>query len=78
MRMPDAKDNAKASGDVHPPEIEDAVGSPAGRPVAEGAKGGPPDSSFSRDVHDEGRVGKPVGQDGVLKDKDAAVNDNKP
>jgi hypothetical protein len=76
--MPNAKDNAKASGDVHLPEIEDAVGSPAGRPVAEGAEGGPPDSSYSRDVHDEGRVGKPVGPAGGLKDKDAAIGKDKP
>jgi hypothetical protein len=76
--MPNAKDNAKASGDVHLPEIEDAVGSPAGRPVAEGAEGGPPPDEFSRDVHDEGRVGKPVGDGGVLRDKDARVNRDKP
>jgi hypothetical protein len=76
--MPNAKDNAKASGDVHPPEVEDAVGSPAGRPVAEGAEGGPADDSLSRDVHDAGRVGKRVEEAGVLKDKDAALGKDKP
>jgi hypothetical protein len=77
--MPDAKNNAKASGDVHPPEVEDAVGSPAGRPVAEGAEGGPPDQDFSRDVHDEGRVGKRVEQAGILKDKDSpGLGNDKP
>ncbi|MBK6007679.1 hypothetical protein JJB11_16385 [Ramlibacter ginsenosidimutans] len=69
--MPNAKDNAKASGDVHLPEIEDEVGSPAGKPVAEGAEGGPPDAEFSRDVHGQGRVGKRVEEAGILKDKDA-------
>ncbi|MCW3005211.1 MAG: hypothetical protein JWQ20_4509 [Conexibacter sp.] len=70
--MPDAKDNAKASGDVHPPEIEDAVGAPLSRGVdGEGAEDGPPDSALSRDLENEGRAGKGVNQAGYLKDKDA-------
>lgn len=77
--MPNAKDNAKASGDVHLPEIEDEVGSPAGKPVAEGAEGGPADSGSSRDVQDQGRVGKRVEEAGILKDKDApGVGGDKP
>lgn len=69
--MPNAKDNAKASGDVHLPEIEDEVGSPAGKPVAEGAEGGPPDAESSSDVQDQGSVGKRGEEAGILKDKDA-------
>ena len=68
--MPDAKDNAKLSGDVHPPEVEDAAGSRQGRPLAEGSDGSAPDSSLSRDLENEGRAGKGVNQAGYLKDKD--------
>jgi hypothetical protein len=71
--MPDPKDNAKLSGDTHPPEVEDeqAGSSPEGRPDAQGAQGTPADKSLSRDVENEGRAGKGVNQAGYLKDKDA-------
>ena len=70
--MPDAKDNAKASGDVHPPEVEDRRGgSDAGRPEAEGSDDTPPDGSLGRELQDEGRAGKGINQAGYLKDKDA-------
>ena len=49
--MPDAKDNAKASGDVHPPEVEDRRGgSDAGRPEAEVSDNTPPDGSLATGV----------------------------
>ena len=71
--MPDAKDNAKATGDVHPPDVEDMVDTsvPAGRPQAEGSDNTPPDGSMSRDVENEGRAGKGINQAGYLKDKDS-------
>lgn len=69
--MPDPKDNAKLSGDMHPPEVEDAGGSEQGRPDAQGAHGTPPDKSLSRDLENEGRAGKGINQAGYLKDKDA-------
>ena len=69
--MPDAKDNAKASGDTHPPEVEDDEDSLAGRARAEGADGAPADSSLSRDLENEGKAGKGINQAGYLKDKDA-------
>jgi hypothetical protein len=70
--MPDPKDNAKATGDIHPPEVEEAGGgSQRGRPRAAGADGAPPDSDLSRDLENEGRAGKGVNQAGYLKDKDA-------
>jgi hypothetical protein len=67
--MPDAKNNAKLTGDTHPPEVEEIAGQEGG-PQAEGAHGAPVDSSLSRDVENEGRAGK-VNQAGYLKDKDA-------
>jgi hypothetical protein len=69
--MSDPRVPIKSSGDVHPPELEDARGSPAGRPVAEGSDGSPPDSAMSRDLENEGRAGKGINQAGFLKDKDA-------
>ena len=70
--MPDAKDNAKLTGDTHPPEVEDMDGgSPEGRARAEGAEGAPADGSLGRDMENEGRAGKGINQAGYLKDKDA-------
>lgn len=70
--MPDAKNNAKLTGDTHPPEVEDmAGGSPEDRAAAEGASAGAPESSLSRDLENEARPGKGVNQAGYLKDKDS-------
>jgi hypothetical protein len=70
--MPDPKNNAKLTGDLHPPEVEDTDGgSLEGRPDAQGADGGPADDSLGRDVQNEGRAGKGINQAGYLKDKDA-------
>jgi hypothetical protein len=69
--MPDAKDNAKLTGDTHPPEVEDLSGaSPEGRAETTGADGTPADKDLSRDLENEGRAGKGVNQAGYLKDKD--------
>lgn len=69
--MPDPKENAKLTGDTHPPEVEDMTqAKPRNKPEAQGAHGGPADSSLSRDLEDEGRAGKGVNQAGYLKDKD--------
>ena len=57
--MPDAKNNAKLTGDTHPPELEDAKGSPQGLEDTEDAGG---------DARDTGRK---TGQAGHGKDKDA-------
>lgn len=71
--MPDAKNNAKATGDTHPPEIEER-----GAPRAGGASGGPPDRDLGQDLEHEGRAGQDENQAGLLKDKDAAKNRDKP
>lgn len=81
--MPDAKDNAKLTGDTHPPEVEDSPrgvreGAPEGAPRAEGATATPPDSDLSRDLENEGRAGKGVNQAGYLKDKDGGVGKDRP
>lgn len=60
--MPNARDHAKASGDVHPPEVENTDGlDDAGN-----------DTPLARELQDESRPGKGENQAGFLKDKDAA------
>ena len=64
--MPDAKNNAKLTGDTHPPEVEDLSGQrPQGRPATAGTGG-----DADRDLENEGRAGKGINQAGYLKDKD--------
>jgi hypothetical protein len=63
--MPDAKDNAKQTGDTHPPDVEDMD---EGRARAEGT---PADGTLDRELENEGRGGKGINQAGYLKDKDA-------
>ena len=76
--MPDAKNNAKATGDTHPPEIEDDDGATAaGRPEAEASDDTAPDASLSRDVANESRAGKGINQAGYLKDKNGGVDRDK-
>jgi hypothetical protein len=71
-KMPDPKDNAKASGDVHPPETEEvAQQRPRGHPDTEGARGKAGQGGLERDLQDEGRPGKGENQAGFLKDKEA-------
>jgi hypothetical protein len=70
--MPDPKDNAKASGDVHPPELEEAARErPRGQPDTEGAFGSDKETPLARELDSEGRAGKGENQAGYLKDKDA-------
>lgn len=77
--MPDAKNNAKLTGDTHPPEVEDmARGSSEDRAEADDASGGPADSSLGRDIENEGRAGKGINQAGYLKDKEGGVGKDKP
>ena len=65
--MPSPNDNAKASGDVHPPDVEDlGRRNLDGRPAA-----GDPDSAPDGGPQDEAKPGKGENQAGFLKDKEA-------
>lgn len=75
--MPDPKNNAKATGDTHPPEVEDDD-TTAARPEAEGSDDTPADKSLRRDVADEGRAGQGINQAGYLKDRDGGAGRDKP
>ncbi|QJW84538.1 hypothetical protein HK414_15130 [Ramlibacter terrae] len=70
--MPDAKNNAKATGDTHLPEIEER-----GRPVPAAPAGSAGHRPGPR-PENEGRAGKGVNQAGYLKDKDGGVEKDKP
>lgn len=63
--MPDPKDDARASGDIRAPEVEERGSTrPASRPEAEAA-------DDDRTLADEARPGKGENQAGFLKDDDA-------
>lgn len=66
--MPDPKDNQKASGDVHPPEIETERDSRAGEPGVPGARG------RAREPEDETPAGESVDKAGMRSDKDAPAS----
>jgi len=75
--MPDAKDNAKASGDIHPPEVaEEAQQRPLGRPDTQGTRGSDTDAGAARGMEDEARPGKGENQAGFLKDKEGQPGRN--
>jgi hypothetical protein len=76
--MPDPKDNAKLTGDTHPPEVEDvAQERPRGHPQTEGAHGREGDSPLARELEDEARAGKGENQAGYLKDTDSGAGGGK-
>lgn len=66
--MPDAKDNAKMTGDTHPPEVE------ADLPIEEGDWNAPGSAGTTRargrasERAREGRIGRDIEKAGVLKD----------
>jgi hypothetical protein len=69
--MPDPKDNAKLTGDTHPPELDDDL-TPSGqrdRPEAQDTEAAAPGSSLGRGAGNEGRGGKGTGQAGSVKDQ---------
>lgn len=60
--MPDAKDNAKMTGDTHPPEVESDLPIEEGRSNAAGTTGTP--------------RGRGIKKAGRLKDKDDPTSDS--
>lgn len=60
--MPDAKDNAKMTGDTHPPEVESDLPAEEGSANAAGTTGTP--------------RGRGIKKAGLLKDKDDQTSDS--
>jgi hypothetical protein len=73
--MPDAKNNAKQTGDTHLPEVESEQPRQEGMSDALGADGTPRDRGQSSESGEEGKPGRGINQAGLLKDKDAPTSD---
>ena len=74
--MPDPKDNAKMTGDTHPPEVEDTVpGLPDDAP--RGTDGSAPARGQSSNT-DAGRPGRDENAAGFVKDDDLSGGKREP
>lgn len=70
--MPDPKNSAKATGDTHPPELDDfPPGRPSGTANVPGASGAPADAP-RHGLGKHARGGKPVEPAGSAKVKHAS------
>jgi hypothetical protein len=67
--MPDAKNNAKMTGDTHLPDVESDLPLEQGTANPLGAEGTPSGRGSER-------AGRAVRKAGVLKDRDAETSDN--
>jgi hypothetical protein len=74
--MPDAKDNAKMTGDTHPPEVESDLPLKEDMTDAIGANGTPRNRGKAGERGADGRPGRAVKKGGVLKDKDDEASDS--
>lgn len=73
--MPDAKNNAKMTGDTHLPDVESELPLQEGSDEALGADGTPRDRGQSSESGEEGRPGRGVRKAGLLKDQEAGTSD---
>jgi hypothetical protein len=72
--MPNAKDNSKASGDVHLPEIEsEDLGSQESHPDGAGTPG---TQQRQRDANGMGSPARGGNRGGEIKDRDAPTSDS--
>lgn len=71
--MPNAKNNAKLTGDTHLPDVGEDMGEdlPELAPEAVGSEGTARDDARSSDRASESRPGKDINQAGFIKDKEA-------
>jgi hypothetical protein len=68
--MPDAKNNAKMTGDTHLPDVESDLPVQEGSDGAVGEDGTPRDRGRASELGKEGQAGRGINQAGFLKDKD--------
>jgi hypothetical protein len=73
--MTDPQDNAKKTGDVHPPDVESDLPLQEGMTDAVGADGTPRDRGKATGRGQESRLGRGIKKAGVLKDKDDETSD---
>lgn len=67
--MPDAKDNAKMTGDTHPPEVESDLPVEEGSPNVPGSAGATRVRGKAAERARQGRPGRGIKKAGILKDK---------
>jgi hypothetical protein len=73
--MPDAKDNAKMTGDTHPPEVESELPLQEDEADSPGISGTRRDRGKATERGQESRPGRGIKKAGVLKDKDDKSSD---
>lgn len=75
--MSDPKDNAKQTGDTHPPEVESEPDLPLEEGMADslGTEGTPGNRGRATELGQEGRPGRGGKHAGLLKDEDAPTSD---
>ena len=74
--MPDAKNNAKLTGDTHLPDVESEASAQEGSGGELGADGTPSDRGRAAELGQEGQPGRGINQAGYLKDKDDETSDS--
>lgn len=74
--MPDPKDNAKATGDTHLPEIESDLPMQEGSDNALGADGTPRDRGQATKKGFVGKPGRGIRKAGLVKDQDDETSDS--
>lgn len=74
--MPDPHNNAKMTGDTHPPEVESDLPLQEGMPDADGVSGTPRHRGKATERGAEGRPGRGIRKAGLLKDKDEETSDS--
>ena len=72
--MPDAKNNAKMTGDTHLPDVESEL--PLQEDTTDGADGTPRERTPAGRGGDENRPSRGVHKAGVVKDQDAPTSDS--
>jgi hypothetical protein len=68
--MPDAHNNAKMTGDAHPPEVESDLPLQQGSTDANLTGGTPTDRGRSTERGEEGRPGRGIRKAGLLKESE--------
>jgi hypothetical protein len=75
--MPDAKNNAKMTGDTHPPDDPAPFAPQDLKEAAVGADGTPRDrGQAAPERDDEAQPGRGINQAGFIKDKDDETSDS--
>lgn len=74
--MPDPHNNAKMTGDTHPPEVESDLPLQEGMPDANGVSRTPRDRGKAAERGAAGRPGRGIRKAGLLKDKDEKTSDS--